>query len=64
MQPVISPDLVNIRSMAERLSVSPRTLQTLIREGMPSVRVRGRRLFAPGDVLAWVRERGSAGGTR
>lgn len=56
-----TPLLVDARQAARLLGVSPRTLYSLLSEkAIPSVRLRGRRLFSPEALARWVQERLSA----
>ena len=48
--------LLDLKAVARRLSVSPRTVETLVAEGaIPVTRVRGQRRFTPAAVDAYVR---------
>ena len=52
--PQPEPLLLDVRAAARLLGVSPRTLFTLTRQGLPHVRI-GRRVFYPLDKLReWV----------
>lgn len=55
-----SPAFVDLRAIAHLTGLSARTLHTLLAAGLPSLRIRGRRLFEPAAVTAWLREYGSA----
>ncbi|MCA8989592.1 MAG: hypothetical protein KDA78_18235 [Planctomycetaceae bacterium] len=50
--------LVGIKGLREFVPLSERRLQTMYREeGMPHIRIGGRVLFDPADVLSWAKER-------
>jgi len=49
--------LVDAKQAAAMLGVSVRMLYELLREGLPSVKIRGRRLFRPESLAAWVAQR-------
>jgi phage terminase Nu1 subunit (DNA packaging protein) len=51
-----APLLVSRRELARLLSVSERSLTNYIKSGLPSVRLGGRRLFEPREVLNWIRQ--------
>ena len=50
-----APLLVSRRELARLLSVSERSLTNYVKAGLPSVRLGGRRLFDPVEVVAWIR---------
>jgi phage terminase Nu1 subunit (DNA packaging protein) len=50
-----APLLVGRRELARLLSVSERSLTNYIKSGLPSIRLGGRRLFDPREVLDWIR---------
>lgn len=43
--------------LAHLLGVTVRTVDELVRDGMPSIRVRRRRMFDYSDVMQWLRDR-------
>ena len=52
----VTPLLVDARTVAELLSLSPRTVWSLSASGeLPSVKVRSRRLYDPHDLREWIR---------
>jgi len=52
--------LLNARQAAAMLNISTRMLYTLLRQGLPSVKLGGRRLFRPESLAAWVAQREQA----
>lgn len=51
------PALLDRAALAHELSISTPTLDRLIADGLPSVRVGCMRRFALADVLSWLRGR-------
>ena len=46
--------LVDAKQAAAMLGISVRMLYDLLKQGLPSVKIRGRRLFRPETLAAWV----------
>jgi len=53
--------LVDAKQAAAMLNISTRLLYDLLKAGLPSVKVRGRRLFRPESLMAWISEKEQAG---
>jgi excisionase family DNA binding protein len=52
---VLSRPLLNVRSVADRLSVSEKTVRRLIESGrLPAVRVGGQVRIDPDELEAWL----------
>ena len=52
--------LVDARQAAAMLNISTRMLYDLLKQGLPSVKIRGRRLFRPESLAAWIAQREQA----
>lgn len=58
-----APELVDRRGLAQALSVSLSSVDRLIREGAPLVRVGDAPRFRVADVVAWLQARAAGGPT-
>lgn len=50
--------LIGKRELAERLDVSQTTINRLLVEGLPHIKVRGQVKFYFSEVFIWLKERG------
>jgi excisionase family DNA binding protein len=58
VNPTLPPLLVDVQQAAGLLSLSDRTIRTLVKRGeLPHVRIGSRLLFIPKDLARWVEAR-------
>ena len=50
--------LIGKKELAERLDVSQTTINRMLVEGLPNIKVRGQVKFIYQEVIQWLKERG------
>jgi len=52
--------LIDERTAARRMGLSPRSLFSLRRKGLPHIKIGSRVLYSPSDLRAWIERRKGA----